>query len=329
MTIVSAKDISDGEWDAFCDASSEAWVRHRTVGRRSALSLDAHNIDCSFGVISNGKLVAVVPLVAQTLAGGQREFAYSSSMHTPAPALADDVPPQERAALVQLCMDEVDRRAAETGAERSRMFVDPAVAPSAHNPLTVFGYEDASTVAHIIDLQHDEEELRAAMAKGHRLDITFAEKEKYIVDFFDHDSIIEEKWRVFVALYDAAAGKSVYSPAQWAEILQRLRGGFGLLGLIRRQEGEYLSAVFVTTYKQRGYYSMGATAPEHRALRGAGHLLQWRTMLELKRRGFKHYDIGWQSGDSPKDISIADFKRRFGGTPAVLWAGIKTYPKSR
>src|SRR3989338_7573911 len=79
MEIVEHKEIGDGAWDAFCDASPEAWARHRSMTRKGTLVYDKRSEDHSFGVMHDGALVAVAPLITQPLldSGGGLEFAFS------------------------------------------------------------------------------------------------------------------------------------------------------------------------------------------------------------------------------------------------------------
>lgn len=331
MEIRLHADISDEEWDAFCDASPEAWARHLSMSRRSALALDRKNIDLSFGITDNDTLVAVVPLVTQPLGASGSEFALSSGMPTPVPALAPGLAASEREAIFAACMAEVDRLALLHGTMRSSMAVYVFCTPAFHgtlkeNPLLKFGYRDASNETLIIDLRKDETQLLRNMSKGHRADIVFARKQAYTTDFFDAKNITQAAWQAFTTLYKWAAGREVYSSERWAETLERVRSGFGLLAFIRNAgEETYFSGTLVTIYKGRAYYGMSATDPQYRRLRGIGQYLQWSIMGELKKRGFEFYDMGWQTGATEKEKAIASFKRHFGGVPTVVWAGIKTY----
>lgn len=339
MDVISFADIGDNQWNAFCDSSPEAWIRHRSEGLHATLALDARSEDYSFGIMQGGRLVAISPLVAQPLIGtGTREFAFSvnyrvsdtHSLSTPAPALVGVLSPVDQKAVRVKCFEEVDRRAHSLRIARSRMFIDPLTLAAQNttctgNPLLEFGYADASTVTHIVDLRHDESVLRSRISKGHRSDIAFAEKHAYEVDFFDADTVTEEIWNTFMGLYKLAAGKPIGTQHRIRETFGRLRSGFALLSLIRRGHDEYISGVLITIYKRGASYSMAATDPKNRSLRGVGQLIQWRIIQELKRLGVERYDMGWQSGSTPKEAAIADFKRHFGGDSLALWVGIKNY----
>lgn len=339
MDIIPFANIGKERWDAFCDASPEAWLRHRSEGLRAALALEARSKDHSFGITRDGTLVAIAPLVTQPLIGtDELEFAFSvntrpsdtHSLPTPAPALVGSLSPADQETVRAECFEEIDRRAHSLRVARSRMLIDPLTFAAQgttviSNPLIEFGYVDASTVTHIVDLCRDEGTLRSRISKGHRSDLTFAEKHDYEIDFFDADSVTEEMWDLFTGLYELAAGRPIGTSNRLKEIFERLRSGFALLSLTRRGHDEYLSGALVTVYKRSASYGMAATDPRYRRLRGIGQFQQWHIMQELKRRSFERYDMGWQSGNTPKEAAIANFKRHFGGDPLPLWIGIKNY----
>lgn len=331
MNILQFADIGGDQWATFCSASPDAWAQHTDMSRRSSLALDERNKDLSFGVMHNETLAAIVPLVTQPFQASGIEFAVSGSMPTPAPAFVSGLSSAKRRAVFAACMAEVDRLARVHGVARSWMAADVFCSLTLggtlqENPLLKFGYQDASSQTLIVDLRQDEAQLLRQMNKGHRTDIIFAHKQAYAVDFFDSKNITQDVWRAFITLYDLAAGRAVYSRERWAETFDRVRSGLGLLALIRDANGDkYFSGTLVTTYKSRAYYSMAATDPEYRRLRGIGQLLQWRIMGELKKRGVEFYDMGWQTGSTEKEANIASFKRHFGGEPTLVWAGVKEY----
>ena len=157
MKILSWQQISDEQWDAFCDASPETWGRHRSMSRHGMLA-DPNNSDHSFGIMQNGVLMAIAPLILRAIPDThEREFAYSRNMATPAPALAQGLFLEKHEELLQECMRETDQRAIRLDAVRARIFIDPLTRPmqveiSTQNPLAQFGYTDASTIAYVIDL---------------------------------------------------------------------------------------------------------------------------------------------------------------------------------
>ena len=122
MEIVGHEEIGDKKWDAFCDASPQAWLRHTTRGRKGALALNPDNEDHSFGVMRGDTLVAVAPLVTQPLGEGEREFAqhqYASFRRTAYPHRCR----QEN--LRGRVVHAGDRPLVKARIARTRMFIDP------------------------------------------------------------------------------------------------------------------------------------------------------------------------------------------------------------
>ncbi len=66
------------------------------------------------------------------------------------------------------------------------------------------------------------------------------------------------------------------------------------------------------------------------------HLLEWEAMLYYKRQGYRYYEVGERFccpqllyAPSAKELSISEFKERYGGftLPKVNWLGY--YDKDR
>ncbi|PIR83420.1 hypothetical protein COU19_00465 [Candidatus Kaiserbacteria bacterium CG10_big_fil_rev_8_21_14_0_10_56_12] len=331
MHIVPSEQIGDQQWDAFCDTSLDAWVGHRTIGRRSALALDTQNQDHSFAVYDGYALVAVAPLVTRACGDNEYEFALSAGVPVPTPALAPHLSDDSHERIAIDCMAEIDNRARLHHVARSRMAINvftDLVLDTAHktNPLERFGYRDDSRLTTVIDLRQRDDQLLRKMSKGHRADIVYSSKQTYVADFFDGQTISQEAWLAFMALYEKAAGRGVLSSARWNEVLERIQQGLGLLAFVRDAAAErYFSGALITIYKKGANYAMAATDPQERSRRGIGQFLQWRIMSELRDRGIEFYDMGGQNGDSEKEVNIARFKRHFGGVPTQVWAGVKEY----
>ncbi len=331
MNILAQQDIGDTAWDAFCATSPDAWLRHTRAFMALSLTLDPHARDYSFGVMRDGALVAIVPLMCQG-SEGQREFKMGGTP-VPYPALAHDVTPEERADILKVIFDEVARLAKVNEVHAATMFVDPLAASSPslrENPLVPFGFDDTSITTTCVDLRRDEKELLAAMAKGHRSDVHFAQKAGYAISCFDSRSFTHELAQMYTKIYFAAAGKEVGAPLRWEKTFDLVRRGdaFVVFGS-PANGGEYVSCAMVFAYKKSAYYAQSALLPDARfAYRGLGHLMQWEIMQRLRQNGFEQYDIGWQEkpeDSTPKEQAIARFKRLFGGTLLPMYRGVRTW----
>ncbi len=100
----------------------------------------------------------------------------------------------------------------------------------------------------------------------------------------------------------------ILSPAVLQHMFAR---GDALLACCHAGSGPPLVMNVIYLCGDQGCFLHGAKAEEIPA--GAGQLAQWSTVLELKRRGFRWYDLGLVASADPKD-GIYRFKRALGGS---------------
>jgi hypothetical protein len=197
------------------------------------------------------------------------------------------------------------------------------------NPLLDRGYVDTSLRTQILDLEVSEERLWSDIRKGHRSDIRRAEREMQ-ADVFDGETLSDAVFEEYRGLHAKAAGR-VTRPALTFELMRDwIRRGDALL-IGARRNGALASVALFIVYKAGAYYASGANDPEAEGP-GIAHLVQWCAIRELKARGVRRYEIGWQQQrpvphdvPSPKQRSISFFKHGFGGATWPLFAGEKYY----
>ena len=334
MDILPFADMGATAWDAFCDESREAWLRHTTTFMTFGETMGEENHNLSFSLMEGGTIRAVVPIMVQTQ-GGVRVCSVGGHP-TPYPALAEDLTPHERVTALDLIFGEIDRRAREHHSTSIRMFVDPLTEPVVQNevlvnPLLERGYRDTSIHTSCVDLTQIEETLLQKMASRRRRYITAAERTgTYSVEVFDAHTITKEVFDAYVELYSNAAGRVVWSEPHTQGTLNLIRAGAGLLVLLRASgESGYRAGHMVMLYKQRAYDLSSAIVPAYRHDHDIGAVMQWESMRYLKHSGYSHYEIGWllpQTEEySHKERSISHFKSLFGGEVLPLFRGEKYY----
>lgn len=339
MEILSAEHIDDAVWDALCDASPDAWERHTSMARKHSVTLSEGTRDCSFGVMHQGALVAVMPLLSQPLPGGLRKEFAMGGTPAPFPACGNELTTAERVEALTAAFAEIDRLAAELGIARTHMFVDPLTEPiltgTMHtNPLPAFGYQDTSITTSCVDLSKEESVLLNNIASRRRRYISASIREQqHRVDFFDPRTITHEIFSQFEELYAAAAGRPIGSPERRDQLLWRLQEGHALLTLAY-VPGESLPRAghFSSLYKKRSYDGLSAIRPEYKNDHALNSVMQWETIRYLKAHGYTHYEIGWifppttaGSAYSPKELAISHSKTLFGGELLPLFRGDKYY----
>ena len=111
-----------------------------------------------------------------------------------------------------------------------------------------------------------------------------------------------------------------------------MRDGEGFMA-VAYYKGVAVSFSYFFIYKNNSYYGSAVTLNDAPDLPIA-HLLQWKSILYMKERGIKFYEIGWQvfwenfsDFSSPKEVNISKFKRGFGGDTYPLYMSEKYYNK--
>lgn len=341
MEIISLTPEHYAAWDAFCLESNDTWFWQTsrwleyTLKYRPEYEPTSH----SFFIRESGQVLAIVPLVLETV-GGVREFSYGGD-HGFTPAFAPSLHERERRHGMAAVFTEIDRRARAAGVMRIRVRF-PVLNKGArdseneqYNYLAEFGFLDTSLQTRIIDLQKPLEILKRDVRHGHHADIARAAK-TLTVHSYDAASITPEVFESYVMLHhkaQEARGDGGSRPRATYDIMHDLilRGEGRLIGA--KKENQWVGFSYFFLFQDGAYYGSSCNDPDAQNLPIA-HLIQWHAIEHLKERGSKFYEIGWQHFGptlteipSPKEIAISHFKRGFGGMTVPLFRGEKYYDK--
>ena len=325
-------------WDRFCRESEDAWFWHTSDWLRyqRAYRPELSSRNRSFFLEDGPELVAICPLLEETPRAGLVELGAGGSP-APAPALVSRRDAGHRRDTARAVFEAVDAAAAQCGAARVAFRDSPLPAGFARraalgNPLLEFGYLDVSLRTQVIDLEPPETELWTGLRKGHRSDVRRAER-TLRVEVFDAGTIRDEMFEAYRGLHAKAAGRVTRPDVTFELMHDWIRRGDALL-VAARARGALISVAFLLVYNAAAYYASGANDPEMEGP-GIAHLVQWRAMQELRARGVRRYEIGWQQQipvphdvATPKQRSISFFKHGFGGSTWPLFAGEKYYSAS-
>lgn len=337
MDIVYFDKVEAKEWDAFCEASPEAWARHTSAFITFSQSLGTEGSDASFALKKEGRIIGVAPLSMQQESDPATRVFAAGGMAVPFPALAACLTEEERREAYAAIFKEIDDRARTHDVSLTRMFVDPLTDPvlAQHyktNPLLAFGFTDTSIETSSVDLRASEDELLLKIQSRQRRYIRAALAAGYTAEFFDEKNITDEVYAAFEKLYEKAAGRIVGTPERWRLTWDMVRKGLHMVLLLRAPGVlEHCAGHIVMTYKGKAYDSMSAIAPSYRDIRGIGALMHWEIFRFLKGRGFSRFEIGWILPDTPawayseKELAISHFKSLFGGELLPFWRGEKLY----
>ncbi len=341
LEIINLKEEKYEEWNRFCLESNSAWFRHTTWFLEYAQNcrFDGKSKNLSFIVQQNDNIMAIVPLIMQTVYDEPDIFEFAVvDTNIPFPAFANNLQHDNKKNIMRIIFEEIDRLAKKNNISYSRFFFDPLTenilqSKQKANPLPKFGYHETSLSTNIVDLSLSENELFKNMRKGHKADIKNAMKNNLVVETFFNENITEEIFRTYKELHFLAKGRKTRPEESWHNMFEFLKDGYLVLFLEKKQNNnQYIAGILVITYKKKAYYGSSAMRPEYEKVRGVGHLLQWEAMKFLKREGFRYYELGWnyypilsQESIGKKELNISFFKSGFGGDIYPLFRGEKFY----
>lgn len=255
----------------------------------------------------------------------------------PVPVIHQGVSYKQQEKYMQEALQYIEKTAEAYNCESIHLRFDPLTNPENtsklynYNCLRKEGYQDTSTLSQMIDLRQEESALRSDIRKGHKSDI---KRGNYQITFYDKESIMPKVIEEYKRIYELDAGKVTRNSEMYYHYYRFVKAGEGIVALAGNGE-ENVAVLIATFYKDTAYYSSYAELTDKLSGIPVGHQLQWSTMLELKRRGIRFYEIGEQvygnyekGSEEAKLVNISNFKRGFGGYTVAMFRGIK-YLKNR
>ena len=343
LTIEKLTRDNYGAWNEFCLNSSTAWFRHTTYFLDYILESRFNDLseNHSFMLYEGKKLIAIVPLITQTIYPHDDKFEFGMlDTDIPFPAFCDSLSEKVKNHVLKIIMSEISNIVKIKDIIYDRFFVEYLtdeiiLSKRKSNPLLKIGYLDQTFSSNIVSLKKDIEDVFRTFRKGHKADIKRAAKRGFVVDIFDNSNITKELLEEFEQLHFLDAGRKTRPSASWLCMLDWIKKGFAVLALEKGDEGDlYISGALILVYKKMAYYGSSATHPQFAKSTGVGHLIQWELIKYLKEQHFEYYDMGLNvykpyskiDGNS-KEESISHFKSGFGGEQYPVFRGLKFYDK--
>lgn len=264
---------------------------------------------------SNNKAVAIWPLTIAERDG----VATLSSQGLPVmpPLFVPECPALTRKKFTADCQRIADRLAARLNLTEWRSapaFVDRADIDDWQ--LAAMGQGARCSVRHelYVDLRLTLPEIKSGFRKSFRSLVTSGER-LWRVEILraPGDAAV---WEEFRLLHAEVAGRITRSLESWQSQHAALAANEGFLVVLRDAGGRMVGAGYFMCSADEGVY---AVAAYDRSLfdKPLGHVVQFRAIEELQRRGCRWYRIGNRSfpGDEPapsaKELAIAAFKQGF------------------
>lgn len=164
----------------------------------------------------------------------------------------------------------------------------------------------------VLDLSQPEEAIFGAMRKGRRYDIRLAERKGVSAR-----RLGQGEHEAFLQLLEETARRDRFRPhpySHYRAMLEFFQGGDEAGPFVElwgaEYEGQLLATSLLMCWGGRAIYLHAASSSRHRDVM-APAFLHWQVVKEVKRRGFREYDL-W--GVSEAWPGVSQFKRAFGGT---------------
>lgn len=331
IEIRSFEEINPVQWDELCLNSATAWFQHTThwIKYISSMRFEKDSINHSFGIFENKKLIAIIPLIEESIYATDKREISMAGFPTPFPAFSDNAGESLLKKLQKKIFEKIFNI---NDVDYMSFYVHPLTDTILNkeilvNPLPAFGFHDTTISTNILRLDRSKEELFRNIRKGHKCDINTAVKNGDKVEILDSYNFDEEKFNVYRNIHFNAAGRKTRPDETWECMENWIKDGYSILGLLKEND-VYIAGAFINTYKHKAYYQSGATLPAYEGEKGIGHLLQWEIIKYLKMNGSTHYEIGWnwyanisQEVADEKMLGISRFKAGFGADKYPLFRG--------
>lgn len=163
------------------------------------------------------------------------------------------------------------------------------------------------------DLSKNLSDIKSGIRKSYKALITSGSK---LWDVHVLDCHGSGHWEEYRLLHQQVAGRVTRSEDSWARQYRAIQEQKAFLVYLRDATGRMVGGGLFRFTRDEGVYAVGAY-DRNLFDKPLGHVVQYRAIEELKKRGVRWYKLGsrpYPSDDpvpSPKELSIAEFKHGF------------------
>jgi len=318
--------IDRDQWDAFAEASDEAWLWHRADLIDAMTTWPANRLDLSFGIVDQrGALCAIVPLYL-AFHRAARVIPHRYIHGLGGPACAKGLATGLRQKLLDRVHEQIVSLMASHDAERAELRISaltPAMrGPKAPrvNPLVLAGFENTQGETWTIDLGPSAEAIRARYFDGTRYELRRAAKTPYSLREASGNRDLEIYYGLHLQTY--ARTGAVPHPINYFRIIFERFIPRGLCRILFFERGgEAVAAQNTAIYKGGAYYWTGASATGKSG--GENRVLADDQIMHARARGCTIYETGEafvNSGDA-KRHGLSNYKRSFGAELTPYYGG--------
>lgn len=328
------------EWEEFARRSDDAWFPHTTYCMEYMEEYSQQNLvaNRSFAIAENGRTIAICPLLVE-LSGsddGYKQFSYGGAP-APFPAMDNELSAPQRQQVLKFYVETLRTMAKQEDVARVWVRIPPLAksyleygAPFA-NPLIRHGFVDLTYLTQVVDLTKTLDDLWSDVRKGHKSDIKRG-SQACEVKFWDSHTLTSEKFHQYQLLHAKNMGAVTRTQLTFDYMYSWVMNEYAVLVEAEYQD-QAIGFSLMTLFGAGAYYGSSCKDPDIPDI-PASHVIQWDTILWLKDHGYKWYEVGlqqfspqWFDAASDKQMSIAGFKRGFGGTTVPMVTAEYFYSK--
>ncbi len=175
----------------------------------------------------------------------------------------------------------------------------------------------------IVDLSRSTEDLRKGLQQKWRNCLNKAERLEVTCETGSPDALMDELLDDYKMLLDNVGFETNLSPELVRTMQNLLPDSRKMLVFASRQDGKKLGNILIASYGDICMYLIGATNNTGRKA-NANHYLIWNAVCEMKKRGFRWFDVGGAHPDNTP-TGILYFKRGLRGKPYQLMGEVEAY----
>jgi len=175
----------------------------------------------------------------------------------------------------------------------------------------------------IVDLSHSTEDLRKGLHPKWRGHLNRAERLEVTCEIGSSDILINEVLDDYKILLNSKRFNINLTPELVMKTQNLLPNSRKMLIFAGRQNAEKLGSILIASYGNTCMYLIGATNNIGRKV-NANHYLIWNAICEMKKRGFRWFDVGGAHPDNTLP-GILYFKRGLRGKPYRLMGEVEAY----
>ena len=270
--------------------------------------------DLSVVINWNNKPVAVWPLSVSEMDGKSALSSHGLPVHPP--LFVGSCPDLSRKRIVKNCLDLAHTFAVKAGVtswESTESFSDSVGLSEWHIASMAQGAICAITHDLFVDLRLGMEKIKSGFRKSYKSLVTSGMRHWTVGVLDDADETV---WDRFRDLHISVAGRKTRSEESWAIHHNDIAEKRAFLAYLLNSDGEMEGGGFFNFTHDEGLYAVAAYRRELFD-KPLGHIVQYRAIEELKRRGVRWYKLGVRpySSEIPvpsaKEVSIGEFKQGF------------------